>query len=265
MRRRLNLTFWRKLWKHPYRLVIMDDQTLGEMFSLRLSGWNVVVVVGLVSLLLVVLTTFVIAFTPLREYIPGYGDVKEKSTIIRLSQKADSLERIMQVQEQFLMRFVRLLSMTDTSLATTLISYRNELGTSYNVQTEKQRGIRNVFLVKPLANGILLNDFDVSKGHYGIDLTAEEGSVAVAVDDGVVIFADWTVQGGNTIILQHTPNMISIYMHNSLLLKRKGDAVLRGEPISVIGNTGKNTTGVHLHFELWYNLMPVNPSHFFAI
>lgn len=265
MRRKLNLSFWRKYWKHPYRLVIMDDQTLGEKFSIRLSGWNVVVVVGLLSLLLVVLTTFVIAFTPLREYIPGYGDVKEKSTIIKLSQKADSLDKIMQMQEQYLLKFIRLLSMTDTSLTTNLISYGRELNTLVVDHSDSKVTVQKFFLIKPLENGVLLNDFDIRKGHYGIDLAAKEGSVAVAVDDGVVIFADWTIDGGNTLIMQHSNNLISVYMHNAALLKRKGDVVSRGEPISIIGNTGKNTTGYHLHFELWYNFLPVNPTHFLAL
>ena len=77
-----------------------------------------------------------------------------------------------------------------------------------------------------------------------------------------MIFAGWTTDNGHVIQVQHTHNLISVYKHNSVLLKGEGDKVRAGEPIAIVGNTGNLSTAAHLHFELWYNGNSINPQEF---
>jgi murein DD-endopeptidase MepM/ murein hydrolase activator NlpD len=257
------INFWnilRKRWTYRYRLVIIDDQTFHEKFSVRLTIANVVTLGSLISLLLVILTTFVIAFTPLREYIPGYGDIKEKSEVVQLVRKTDSLQKVLDLQEKYTMKLVQFLSRNDSTWSETY-SIQEHAAIPSPSNTSKEES----FLLSPLINAILVNGFDISKGHFGIDVGAHEGDPVLAVADGIVIFADWTLEGGNTMLILHPNDMISVYMHNSVLLKSKGDVVMRGEPIAKVGNTGKATTGYHLHFELWKNDIPVNPLFYIAL
>jgi murein DD-endopeptidase MepM/ murein hydrolase activator NlpD len=265
------INFWnilRKRWTYRYRLVIIDDQTFHEKFSVRLTIANVVTLGSLISLLLVILTTFVIAFTPLREYIPGYGDIKEKSEVVQLVRKTDSLQKVLDLQEKYTMKLVQFLSRNDSTF---IENMKNAWSETHSIQenvtipSTSNTSKGESFLISPLPHAIMVNGFDISKGHFGIDLGANEGDPVLAVADGIVIFADWTLEGGNTILILHPNDMISVYMHNSVLLKSKGDVVMRGEPIAKVGNTGIATTGYHLHFELWKNDIPVNPLFYIAL
>jgi murein DD-endopeptidase MepM/ murein hydrolase activator NlpD len=107
--------------------------------------------------------------------------------------------------------------------------------------------------------GIITNNYDPSGKHYGVDIVAAKNAAIKSTLDGTVIFAEWTLQTGYTIAVQHQDNLISVYKHNSVLLKKEGDYVTAGAVIAIIGETGELTTGPHLHFELWYDGSPVNP------
>ena len=111
-------------------------------------------------------------------------------------------------------------------------------------------------------DGVVTNHFDETTRHYGVDLVAKQNSNVLSVLDGVVIFTDWTIKTGYVIQVQHNGNLVSVYKHNELLLKEPGEHVVAGEAIALVGNTGKLSTGPHLHFELWYNGKPVNPEDF---
>ena len=80
--------------------------------------------------------------------------------------------------------------------------------------------------------------------------------------DGHVITADWTLETGYTIGIQHNNDMVSFYKHNATLLKRTGAFVRAGEAVAIIGNTGKMSSGPHLHFELWLQGKPVDPTNY---
>jgi murein DD-endopeptidase MepM/ murein hydrolase activator NlpD len=110
-------------------------------------------------------------------------------------------------------------------------------------------------------NGIVTNNFNPAENHFGIDIVAKKDEAVKATLDGIVIFADWTLETGNVICLQHKNNIISIYKHNSTLLKDQGSFVKAGEPISIVGASGELSTGPHLHFEIWFNGVPVDPSN----
>jgi lipoprotein NlpD len=120
----------------------------------------------------------------------------------------------------------------------------------------------SVHFIKP-SKGLIINDFNPKSGHFGIDFAVKEGSSIFAANGGLVVFADFTLDDGYKMILQHDNGYISIYKHCASLLKNERDIVVQGELIGLSGNSGKNTTGPHLHFEIWKDGKPENPKEFF--
>ena len=114
----------------------------------------------------------------------------------------------------------------------------------------------------PPVQGALNDGFDVSKRHFGVDIAVPKSQPIKSTLDGTVVLATWTAEDGHVIQVQHTNNLVSIYKHNSSLLKRTGQIVKAGDVIAISGNSGENTTGPHLHFELWYNGLPINPHNY---
>ena len=106
------------------------------------------------------------------------------------------------------------------------------------------------------------NKFNLAEKHYGVDIAASKESIVKSVLEGTVIFADWTTETGHTIAIQHSGNLISVYKHNSTLLKQVGSLLKAGEPIAVSGDSGELSSGPHLHFELWHNGTPVDPEEY---
>jgi lipoprotein NlpD len=121
---------------------------------------------------------------------------------------------------------------------------------------------QTIYFIKP-SKGLIINDFNPESGHFGIDFAVKEGSSIFAAKGGLVVFADFTLDDGYKMILQHNDGYISIYKHCSTLLKNERDVVVQGELIGLSGNSGKNTTGPHLHFEIWKDGKPENPKEFF--
>jgi murein DD-endopeptidase MepM/ murein hydrolase activator NlpD len=115
-----------------------------------------------------------------------------------------------------------------------------------------------VFFFPPL-RGIVTTTFDRSEGHYGIDVVTKADAAVKSCLDGTVTLASWTTDAGHVIQVQHRYNLVSLYKHNSTLLRKVGDRVKAGEAIAIVGNSGELTTGPHLHFELWLNGEPVDP------
>jgi murein DD-endopeptidase MepM/ murein hydrolase activator NlpD len=272
--------------KNKYRLVMMNDQTFEERISFRLSPLNVFVFAGLVIIGLITFTIFIIAFTPLKEYIPGYADIHMKRQLIQMTHQADSLSASLRSRDMYLENLKSIMSGdvgedSITSVAHSTVRYDtisfNEISREdslLRVQMESQdqfaltagesknkSGIAAFYFFTPL-KGTVTNEFDAKSKHYGIDIVAAANEVIKSTMDGTVLFSDWTSETGYTIALQHSNNMFSLYKHNSALLKSVGDYVKAGEVIAIIGNTGEFTTGPHLHFELWYHGNPVNPKDY---
>ena len=126
---------------------------------------------------------------------------------------------------------------------------------------QKNNQIYNVLFFKPI-EGIVTETFDAEKNHFGVDIVSKENELIKSTLDGVVMFANWTAETGNVIAVLHENNLISIYKHNSVLLKKDGDKVGAGDPIAIIGNSGKWSSGPHLHFELWYKGKAINPEQY---
>ena len=281
-------SFFQKL-KNKYRMVIMNDETFEERLSFRLSRMNVFVVAVAGIILLIFITTYIIAFTPLREYIPGYGSSESNRNIRELMLKADSLEEDIKNKDLFLFNIrniiegkeiVSKLPEKPDSAATaydkisftkskedSILRKEMEKQDQYNIAvteyptTSSVSSISNFFFFTPL-KGMITNNYNPTEEHHGIDIVAAKNEAIKATLDGTVIFAGWTLKTGYTIAIQHQDNLISVYKHNSALLKKEGDYLKAGEAIAIIGETGELSTGPHLHFELWYDGVSVNPADY---
>lgn len=277
----------------------MNDSTFEELASIRLSRINLIVLISTLSVMLVAITAALIMFTPLREYIPGYGDVNSRKELFDLRLEVDSLEQQVNASNNYIKNLNAIIdgnvgtekkdllkkTMSDTVYSnlkllpsvpedaelrkelenqekTNLKNSKGKNQTSQNdIQLKSVTKISDFSFFAPI-KGTLTNVFKPVIDHYGIDIVAAKDEPIKAVMDGVVIFADWTLETGYTLTIQHDNNIISTYKHNSFLFKKVGNFVKTGEPIAIIGNTGELTTGNHLHFELWYNGMAVNPAEF---
>lgn len=273
---------FRKKLLHKYRLVILNEETFEERFSFKLNRLNVFVSSMLFALFLISATTLIIAFTPLREYIPGYSSTKLKRRATELAYTSDSLRRIIEVNDQYLASIKKVLTgdvktvnfnkdsiievaktdpsvLARTSKRDSLLRQKVDKEDKYNplVGTVNQQ----YALFSPV-KGTISEPYDSQSKHYAVDIVTAKDAPVKAIADGTVIFAEWTAQTGNVIILKHNNNLISVYKHNALLTKGQGQLVKGGEVIATVGSTGELTTGPHLHFELWRDGFPVNPISF---
>jgi murein DD-endopeptidase MepM/ murein hydrolase activator NlpD len=225
-----------------------------------------------------------IAYTPIRTFIPGYPDARTKRAAIQNAIKADSLEKVIyrwELYSENLKRAVEgkapikidsILKASQKEAAVTIDEkYLNRQDSTLreHVKEEEQFGIsqrsrrdlpiEGLHFFTPL-KGVISQGYDPI--HPFIDITAPEGSVVKATLDGTVIYAGWSQDAGNTIQIQHSDDIVSIYKHNDKLLKKVGDKVKAGTSIALVGNTGDTTTGTHLHFELWHKGEAVDPTKY---
>lgn len=267
--------------KHKYRLVLLNDDTFEERLSWQLTPLNVFTYVGLVLIALIVALTSLIAFTPLREYIPGYSDIETKRNAAYAVFKSDSLEAELATRDMYITNVRRILSgepLNDTiegeinpdqsydniedsrSDADSAFRAKIEDEEEYTInQNLKGNQTKSTYFFFTPIKGVVSSSFDADDRHYGVDVVADENEAIKAVMDGTVTMADWTTESGYVIQIQHRNNLVSNYKHCSVLLKKPGDAVEAGEAIAIVGNSGEHTTGPHLHFELWEDGQAVNP------
>ena len=269
---------------HKYRLVILNESSFEEKISFKLNRLNVFVAGTILIIVLIAFTTLLIAFTPLREYIPGYSSTKLKRQATDLTYKTDSLVAALNYTNRYLdnVRMVlrgevennqpnrdSLFDKLKVDPATIDLKPIREdlelreqvaLEDKYNLfETENPTG-RSI-LFTPL-QGTLSQEYDIDKKHFAIDIVAPADAAIKAVADGTVIFSEWTSDTGHVIIIEHADDLISAYKHCGSLSKTQGDVVKAGEVIALMGNTGQLTTGPHLHFELWQAGKPVNPLNY---
>lgn len=269
---------------HKYRLVILNESTFEEKISFKLSRLNVFVTGSLCIIGLIGLTTLLIAFTPLREYIPGYSSTKLKKQATDLTYETDSLVRVLNNTNRYLdnIRMVlkgdienneinrdSLLEQFKLDPSTidltpikqdSLLRAEVALEDKYNL-FERSTSKTEIVLFPPVS-GTVTQPYDAKKKHYAVDVVAARETPVKATADGMVIFAEWTADTGHVIILEHKDGLLSVYKHNGSLNKVQGDIVRSGEVIASVGNTGELTTGPHLHFELWDKGAPLNPQDF---
>ncbi|MGV9002548.1 M23 family metallopeptidase [Flavobacterium sp.] len=266
------------------RLVILNEDTFEEIFSLRLTLMNVFVVATLGAIIIIFVTTFIIAFTPLREFIPGYASTKLKKDATELALKSDSITKRMQENDAYIKSIKKILTgeleyakFNKDSILTADVAdvdekemlpdaeelkLRDEVAREdkYNLFEKAKPKVTMVFF-SPV-KGLITQKFSAKDKHYAVDVALAKNTPIKAVLSGRVIFADWTPTTGNVIIIRHNNGFISVYKHAASMTKLQGDSVRTGEVIALAGSTGEESTGIHLHFELWKDGYPIDPTLF---
>jgi len=250
-----------------YRVVILDDDTRGEKKSMKFTILGLFSAVFTTIILIAVLTLLTVIYTPLKFLIPGYGDIANNKVYMELSKKIDALEKDITDQRVYTEGVKNMLNpsalKSDTTLSKDSLNRNSLRSSNKRHDLSNTLSLEHYYFCSPL-KGEISAAFDLSTKHYGIDIVASKDSPVKSILDGVVINADWSTNTGNTISIQHNDNMVSVYKHNSVLLKKIGDKVSSCEAIAIIGNTGKLTTGPHVHFELWKNGIAINPSEYIS-
>jgi murein DD-endopeptidase MepM/ murein hydrolase activator NlpD len=265
------------------RLVILNEETFEEIFSLKLTLMNVFLVATLGAFLIILVTTYIIAFTPLKEYIPGYSSSKLKQEATDLALKSDSLTTILQNNELYIASVRKALtgdvdymklskdSIKAGGVETNGIDLKPSelelelrkkvaLEDKYNL-FEKAKPKVDLVLFAPV-RGPITQKYNAKEKHFAVDIALAKNTPIKAVVNGTVIFADWTPTNGNVIILRHNNDILSIYKHCESLTISQGDVVKTSEVIAIAGSTGEQSTGIHLHFELWKDGYPIDPTQF---
>jgi murein DD-endopeptidase MepM/ murein hydrolase activator NlpD len=269
-----------------YRLIIYNDSTFQTIWTLKLTPMKVFTIVSLFSALMIFLVIFLIASTPLKEYIPGYPKEEYREMLLRNVILVDSLENELAVRDRFFADMRNIFEgevPKDDGINNNLdqpvskVQYKSynsdsvfqdklleeRLNVSVQKSDNKTLSPEKLHFYVPV-QGYVTNKFDLNKAHYGIDIVGKPNSRISAVLEGTVLFAGWTQETGNVIYLLHDNNLTSSYMHNAQLLKKTGDQVRAGEAIAIIGNSGELSTGPHLHFELWYQKKPLDPEKYLS-
>ena len=277
------LSFWKRI-RFKYKLSFINENTLEEVWSFRLSQLSVFISLGVFAFSLVAFTAFIIIMTPIRNYLPGYLDVEVRKEIVQNALRADSLERMIEIQNLYLKNVTGIISGTIELDSIREIDSLARVDADFEIprSPEEEEYVKNfeqeekynltvlntnplpmdgLFFYKPV-NGVISSHYQADIHHFGVDIAAASKESVLATLDGTVMYAGYDPNQGNVIQLQHKNGFVSVYKHNELLLKEPGEQVVAGEAIALVGNTGKLSTGPHLHFELWYNGKPVNPEDF---
>jgi murein DD-endopeptidase MepM/ murein hydrolase activator NlpD len=267
---------------HKYRLVVLNEDTFEERLAFKLTRLNVFVLGSIIAVFLVAITTVFIAFTPVREYIPGYSSTALQQQALELDFKTDSLLKVINTNDTYISSVKRVLrgevsavvinkdsiykaAQADTDIlnlnpskADSILRAKVSNEDKYNLFDTATTVTDFVFF--PPVNGPISSGFDVNEKHFAVDVPRNTPVKATA--DGRVLFASWTSDASYVIIIDHGEELISVYKHNSSLTKVQGDFVKSREVIAISGSSGELSTGPHLHFELWNNGIPLNPTTF---
>jgi len=266
------------------RLVILNEDTFEEIFSLKLTLMNVFVVASVGAVLIIFVTTYIIAFTPLREYIPGYASSKLKKEATELALKSDSLTAALKKNDAYISSIKRILTgdvdyarlSKDSIVASEKVTTDDNVFLPSEADLELRKQVEqedkyNLFeQAKPRVGlvlfapvkGVLTEKYNAREKHFAVDIALAKDTPIKAIANGTVIFADWTPTNGNIAILRHNDGIISVYKHCESLTVSQGDIVRTSEVIAIAGSTGEQSTGVHLHFELWKDGYPIDPTLF---
>jgi len=282
----------RKYWTHRFRLIIRNEENFSDVFVLKLTPRRMVVLGIVISLIIIMLTAVLIAFTPLRVYVPGYTNPVEYKLYKQMLVRVDSIERVSAMQKIYMDNFVNVLNdiviskemdepmegksekrVQDHEKAEEAFRKINEEAELISVEIADRSTKTYIPLSQPVSSpmfaftmpalGKITKLFSIQNKHFGIDIENEKGTLITAMADGVVISIEPTEKEGNILILQHSGNMVSQYKNLDLLFKKRGDKVKSGEPIATMGNHKSESQKPYLHFEIWYNGTPINPLHYF--
>ena len=274
----------RKLF-NKRRLVILNEDTFEETFSLKLNLMNVFVVGTIGAILIIFVTTYIIAFTPLREYIPGYASSKLKQDALEMAIKSDSLEKSVKINNAYIASIKKVLTgdleyakLNKDSIKALDVS---EIDVSGLSPTEKEQELRdqvikedkyNVFesstpkvsfVLFPPAQGSILQKYNAGNKHLAVTIALTNNTPIKSVGAGTIIFSDWTPSSGYVVIVRHKDDILSVYKNAASVTKSQGNIVRSGEVIALAGNANNlQNSGATLHFELWKDGFPIDPTQF---
>ena len=275
-----NKGFFKKLF-NDYKVVVSSEDTFEEKFAFKASKINVFVLMLVYSVILISFTISIVFFTQLRELVPGYSSSDLLNRAIYLTQKTDSLERQIELNNKFYKSIEDVLSgKTDEFIERdnipidSSLNDKNLFSISPNSEdsilrnyvdsqdkfnlTKNELVIENKMFFSPI-KGDITQTFNFEENHFAIDIAADIGTPVKSILDGKILFSEWSVDTGYVIIVDHGDNIVSVYKHNSKSLKEQNDFVQAGEVIAYSGNQGSLSSGPHLHFELWKNGTPIDP------
>ena len=275
-----NKGFFKKLF-NDYKVVVSSEDTFEEKFAFKASKINVFVLMLVYSVILISFTISIVFFTELRELVPGYSSSDLLNRAIYLTQKTDSLERQIELNNKFYKSIEDVLSgKTDEFIERdnipidSSLNEKNVFSISPNSEdsilrnyvdsqdkfnlTKNELVIENKMFFSPI-KGDITQTFNFEENHFAIDIAADIGTPVKSILDGKILFSEWSVDTGHVIIVDHGDNIVSVYKHNSKSLKEQNDFVQAGEVIAYSGNQGSLSSGPHLHFELWKNGTPIDP------
>lgn len=271
-------------WRDKYRFSVINDTTFEEVWRVRLTQYSAILLISFSVIFIIGATSSLIAFTNLREFIPGYPDVMMRRNILISAIRLDSLDRELALRDKYFANLnaiisgkepVDIYSQQDTSKNYKDIVFNNSPEDSalrarveneerYNLTlgssaSETISSLAGMHFFPPV-KGIITGRYDIRTRHFGTDIVTLPKAVVSAALNGTVIFTGWTMETGYVIEIQHPNNLVSVYKHNASLLKETGDLVRAGEAISIVGDSGEiYTSGPHLHFEIWYKGSPLDP------
>lgn len=270
-------------WRDKYKFAIYNDHTFEEVWRIRLTQYNAFLLISFLIFFIIGATTCVIAFTNIREFIPGYPDVTMRRNILMSAIRLDSLEHELDLRDKYFANInaiisgkqpAEILPRMDTSRNYSSIKFSSS-SEDQALRTKVEKDEQFNLSIGPRANettslaslhffppvkGIVSSKYDLRTKHYGTDVVTKPKSLVSAVLDGTVIFTGWTMETGYVIEIQHINNLVSVYKHNASLIKEAGDLVRAGEAISIVGDSGElYTSGAHLHFEIWFKGSPLDP------
>lgn len=280
--RRGRKAFWHNI-KFKYKLTIINENTLEEVVGIHVSKLNGLSVLLSACTVIFLIAAAIIAFTPLRNYLPGYMNSEVRSQIVANALRADSLQAALERQSRYVMNIQDILSGqvnadtvqsidSLTNLRAEKLMERSKKEEEFRKQYEEKerynltavtdvRDAAGLIFYRPL-RGVMSAGFNPEKRHFGIDLTASPNESILAALDGTVIMAAYTAEWGYVIQIQHPQNFISVYKHCGSLMKREGEQVKGGEVIALVGKSTEDGDQPHLHFELWHRGNPTNPEKY---
>ena len=271
--------YWERLRK-PFRLVAINPETFEEKWEFRLSNYNLLTLLSLLILVVITITSLVFIFTPAGRLLPT---LFESESLVEAQQQyktISALEEETRITFQYYDNWRKVISgedMGDSAIYAKQPDIEINSDEFKDIKSEEDSILREQienedipsdlgqkdlsetsFFYSPI-KGKISNSYNPKKGHFGVDVVAPKNSTINATLGGTVLFTSWTLDDGNVIILYHGGDLVSVYKHNSKLLKKVGDKIKSGDPIAIIGNTGENSDGTHLHFELWQDGNSLDP------
>ena len=265
-----------------FRFAIINDNSLEEVFNIKFSRARLLWLTAAILLVISVIFVLLLGYTPLRNLIPGKSKTHVQNELIMMIQKADSLEKSLGNYSLYTKNLKKVLSDSVSldsvqdlfgegftvkefdfkpSVEDSILRAEVEAEESISLNSNLKEKKLNSFFIKPV-DGLITEGFNKKIGHFGVDVVSKKGAFISSIDDGMVLFSSWTHEFGYVLVVKHQNSFISFYKHNSEVFKSKGDYVKSGETIAIIGNSGKYSTGPHLHFELWKGSSPVNPVNY---